>query len=69
MGEVKVAGGKVYTRTRDEGHSCATPEARKFDPGDVFECGACGKHFTLIDAQAYVGGPFWQVSPKKRSRR
>lgn len=58
MGETKVPGGKVYTR--DAGHSCATPEPRKFDIGDVFECAACGKHFTLVDAQQYQGGPFWQ---------
>ena len=58
MGEVKiVSGGKVYTR--DKGHSCATPEPRKFDIGDTFECGACGKRFTLVDVQQYQGGPCW----------
>lgn len=65
MSEVKVPGGRVFTR--DHGHSCATPEARKFDIGDEFECAACGRRFVLEDAQQYQGGPAWvsRVAPRQ----
>ncbi len=63
MSEVKVPGGKVYTRTSP--HSCAKPEPRKFDIGDVFECAGCGDRFELVDLQQYQGGPYWRALPTK----
>lgn len=57
MADVKVPGGTVHTR--DTAHVCATPLPRKFDVGDVFECGECGARHKLKDAQQYEGGPYW----------
>lgn len=58
MSEIKVPGGKVITQAT---HSCNTPEPRKFDIGDVFECEVCNKRFKLVDAQQYQGGPYWEL--------
>lgn len=55
---IPVPGGAVFKAR--EVHTCKPPEARKFDIGDVFVCGACNREFELVDRQQYEGGPFWQ---------
>jgi len=55
---VKVAGGHVEC-VGVERHRCCTPETRRFNIGDVFVCGECGRRQKLHDAQGYQGGPYW----------
>lgn len=57
-GQVKVEGGIVLRR--DKEHTCAVPDAKAFDPGDVFVCAHCQAHHLLVDSTLYQGGPFWE---------
>ncbi len=56
----KVPGGMIIRGATP--HRCAPPDPRAYNIGDRFACD-CGKHFELIDAQTYQGGPFWQTVP------
>lgn len=57
MGKHEVVPGGVIIR-RVAPHSCAPPDPKRYDPGDVFQC-ACNERWVLVDNQGYQGGPFW----------